>query len=232
MNKRSLTKSIKTWLLAARPKTLWAGICPVVMGSVLAVGDSPISWPVFWNILIVAILIQVGTNFANDYFDFLKGADTESRLGPTRFTQSGEILPAQMKTAFIVCFILSGIASLGLIVRGGWPIFVIGAASILCGILYTGGRYPIGYLGLGDLFVLMFFGPIAVGGTFFLHTLTINSEVLLLGLSPGLLSAAILMVNNLRDVDDDRRAGKKTLVVRLGKSPIKILYILVIVGAV
>jgi 1,4-dihydroxy-2-naphthoate octaprenyltransferase len=176
-------------------------------------------------------MIQVGTNFANDYFDWKKGADAQDRLGPLRVTQAGLVKPETMKRAVAVAFSLAGAAGVFLTWHAGWPIAVIGVLSILSGIFYTAGPYPLGYVGLGDLFVLIFFGPVAVGGTYYVQTLSINSAVLLAGLAPGLFSVAILTINNLRDIEGDREVGKKTLAVRFGRTFARMEYLLSLVIA-
>ncbi len=209
---------IEKWILAARPKTLWASIAPVVVGTALAYGDGAHHWPSALIALACAVLIQIGTNFANDYFDYEKGADTEERTGPLRVTQSGMVSPTTMKWATAVIFLSACVGGAILTWRGGWPIALVGLLCILSGLLYTGGPYPLGYLGLGDLFVLIFFGPVAVGGTYYVQALQINTTVLIAGMGPGLLITAILTVNNLRDIEVDRKAGKRTLAVRFGKT--------------
>ncbi|MCH7571210.1 MAG: 1,4-dihydroxy-2-naphthoate polyprenyltransferase [Deltaproteobacteria bacterium] len=206
------------WILAARPKTLWASIAPVVVGTALAYGDGAHHWPSALIALACAVLIQIGTNFANDYFDYEKGADTEERMGPLRVTQSGMVSSTTMKWATAATFFLACVGGAILTWRGGWPIAVVGLLCILSGLLYTGGPYPLGYLGLGDLFVLIFFGPVAVGGTYYVQALQVNTTVLVAGMGPGLLITAILTVNNLRDIEVDRKAGKRTLAVRFGKT--------------
>ena len=222
---------LSVWVLAARPKTLWAAIGPVLIGTAMAFEAKAGHWPSALAALIGAVLIQVGTNFANDYFDFKKGADQRQRLGPTRMTQAGLIKPQSMRTATAVAFSLALLIGAYLVWRGGWPIAVIGLLSILLGIMYTGGPYPLGYHGLGDIFVLVFFGPVAVGGTYYVQALDIDSIVLLAGLSPGLFSVAILTVNNLRDVESDRAAGKRTLPVRFGRTFARMQYLLSIAVA-
>jgi 1,4-dihydroxy-2-naphthoate octaprenyltransferase len=164
-----------------------------------------------------ALLIQIGTNYANDYFDFVKGTDTAERVGPKRATQAGLVTPRQMLLATTLVFALAFVPGAYLMLRGGWPIVAIGLVSVACGVLYTGGPFPLGYLGLGDVFVLVFFGPVAVAGTYYVQALTVPPEVLLAGLAPGLFSTAILAVNNLRDADTDVKTGKRTLAVRFGK---------------
>ena len=217
---------IHAWILAARPKTLWAGAAPVLIGIAMAVEAGAFHGPSAAAALIGALLIQIGTNFANDYYDWAKGTDTPERIGPTRATQSGMIAPNTVKWAAILTFALVFIPGSYIIARGGWPFLAIGIVSIACGLLYTGGPYPLGYLGLGDIFVLVFFGPIAVAGTYYLCALTLPPEVLVAGLAPGLFSVAILTVNNLRDVEGDRFAGKKTLAVRFGVSFARAEYVL------
>ena len=222
---------LNIWWEAARPKTLPAAAAPVIMGTAMAFHDGFVFLPAALAALAGALLIQIGTNLANDYFDYLKGADNKERLGPTRATQAGLVSPGTMKWAFILTFALAFVVGLYLIFRGGWPILFIGLASILFGILYTGGPYPLGYNGLGDIFVLIFFGPVAVGGTYYVQALEINHVVLLAGLAPGLISTAILTVNNLRDINTDASAGKRTLVVRFGAGFAKKEYILSISAA-
>lgn len=219
MNKNNASFTLspaKTWLLASRPKTLPAAAAPVIMGTAMAFADGKFHWLAALTALFGALMIQIGTNLANDYYDFKSGADNEKRLGPTRATQAGWVTPAAMKRAFILVFALAFISGMYLVYRGGWPVLLIGIFSILFGILYTGGPYPLGYNGWADIFVLIFFGPVAVGGTYYVQALDINNLVLLAGLAPGFISTALLTVNNLRDVDTDRAAGKRTLVVRFG----------------
>ena len=220
MNKSKIQNpqsKIEIWTAAARPKTLGAAVAPVLMGTAMAWEAGGFHAPAALCALLGALLIQIGTNFSNDYADFLKGADTGVRKGPLRVTQAGLVAPATMKRATVLVFALAFAVGSYLIWRGGWPILLIGVLSILSGVLYTVGRYSLAYLGLADLFVLVFFGPVAVGGTYYVQALEINAVVLLVGLAPGLLATAILLVNNIRDVEEDRQAGKKTLVVRLGK---------------
>ncbi len=216
---------IRVWLLAARPKTLWAGVAPVFIGTAIAWADDGFHALAALAALAGSLLIQIGTNYANDYFDFVKGTDTEERIGPMRATQAGLVSPGQMKLATILVFALAFLVGLYLVYRGGWPILVIGLASILCGVLYTGGPYPLGYLGLGDLFVLVFFGPVAVAGTYYVQVLEFDTLPVIAGLAPGLFSVALLTVNNLRDVEGDRISGKKTLAVRLGPTFAKFEYV-------
>lgn len=218
----------KIWLMAVRPKTLWAAVSPVLVGSAMAAGDGLFYWPAAAIALAGALLIQIGTNFANDYFDFIQGADTGERLGPLRVTQAGLVEPRIIKRAFILVFALAFLIGLYLVYRGGWPILAVGLLSILFGILYTGGPYSLGYNGLGDIFVLIFFGPVAVGGTYYVQALSLNWPVMVAGLGPGLISMALLAVNNLRDIDTDRQAGKRTLAVRYGAKFARMEYLICI----
>jgi 1,4-dihydroxy-2-naphthoate octaprenyltransferase len=219
------------WILAARPKTLWAAVAPVLIGTVMAFERGSVAWLPAAAALFGAVMIQIGTNFSNDYFDWKKGTDTLDRLGPLRVTQAGLVKPETMKTAFTLAFFFVACAGAYLTWRGGWPIAVIGAISILSGILYTAGPYPLGYIGMGDFFVLVFFGPVAVGGTYYVQALDMDTTVLVSGLGPGLLSVAILTVNNLRDLDEDKKAGKKTLAVRFGRNFARVEYLLCILIA-
>jgi 1,4-dihydroxy-2-naphthoate octaprenyltransferase len=168
--------------------------------------------------LFTALFLQIGTNIANDYFDFKKGADTQERVGPTRVTQAGLIAPETVRLAFIICFALAGLGWLFLIARAGWPMAVLAVTSILSGILYTAGSKALAYIGLGDLFVFIFFGPVAVAGTYYAQTLEFHIASVIAGAAPGLISIAILTVNNLRDIHSDKLANKKTLAVRFGKT--------------
>jgi 1,4-dihydroxy-2-naphthoate octaprenyltransferase len=204
------------WLYAIRPKTLFAAIIPVLMGSAVAFRDGGYDSKVVLLILTCAICIQIGTNLANDYWDWKKGADTEKRIGPPRVTSLGWIAPAKVYRATLLFFGLAGLTGLFLVAAGGWPIFWIGAASLICGFAYTAGPFPLAYLGLGEIFVLLFFGPVASGGTYYLLTRDWSPASLLVGLGAGLYSTALLVVNNLRDRKGDSGAGKKTLAVRFG----------------
>ncbi len=224
-------QTIKIWFEASRPKTLWAAVAPVLIGSAMAYSDGKIHLLSACVALLGAMLIQIGTNFANDYFDFKKGVDTKDRLGPVRATGAGLVKPLNMRNAFILVFFMAFLVGIYLIDRAGWPIFVIGILSIIFGILYTGGPYPLGYNGLGDIFVLIFFGPVAVGGTYYVQALDITWPVVLAGLSPGLISTALLTVNNLRDIHTDRRAGKRTLAVRFGVLFTRMEYLIAILVA-
>ena len=223
--------SAAVWLLAARPRTLPASVAPVLIGTAMAAGAGALHVPAALAALVCAVLIQVATNLANDLFDFEKGADTESRLGPMRVTQARLITCATMRRGIVAVLALTVLCGLYLVWRGGWPILVIGLVSVAAGMLYTGGPRPLGYMGLGDLLVLVFFGPVAVAGTYYVQALTVNPTVIVAGLGPGLISVAMLAVNNLRDTDADRRAGKKTLAVRFGPGFARVEYVAAVVAA-
>jgi 1,4-dihydroxy-2-naphthoate polyprenyltransferase len=205
------------WILASRPKTLPAAIAPVLVGSALAYQVGKLELIPASVCLIFAILIQVATNFANDYYDHKKGADNEKRIGPTRAVASGLIKPQTMKRVTAVTFAAAFIVGLGLIPFGGWWLLAVGVASILCGYAYTAGPYPLAYVGLGDVFVMLFFGLVAVCCTFYVQTGYLTTETILAATAVGGLSTNLLVVNNLRDIDTDRVANKRTLAVRLGR---------------
>ncbi len=205
------------WLLAARPKTLVAALVPVLVGAAYAARFGPIDWHIFLHILLAAICIQIGTNLSNDYGDHRRGADTGARVGPVRVTQAGLIKPSHVRIGFIVMYALAVAFGIPLILKGGWPILVIGMLSILAGWAYTNGPYPLGYNGLGELFVLIFFGLIAVAGTSYLLAGEWIAQSFLIGLVPGLHASAILVANNVRDIDTDRAAGKRTLAAVFGR---------------
>jgi 1,4-dihydroxy-2-naphthoate octaprenyltransferase len=219
------------WVLASRLKTLTAAISPVLVGVSLAIHDGEFQLFIAFMTLLAAVLIQIGANFANDVYDFLNGSDREDRLGPTRATQSGLIPPEDMKKGMWLVFVLAICVGFYLASIGGWPIVWIGLASIASAIAYTGGPYPLGYHGWGDVFVFVFFGIIAVPGTYYLQSGFVSYDSILFGIPLGALSTAILIVNNLRDADTDIKSGKRTLAVRFGKTFVKIEYIIMMVVA-
>ncbi|MBL8914500.1 MAG: 1,4-dihydroxy-2-naphthoate polyprenyltransferase [Archangium sp.] len=209
--------ALAAWALATRPRTLVAGVVPVAVGSALAFHSGAFKLLPALASLIGALFIQIGTNLVNDYFDFKRGADTTARLGPPRATQQGWLTPKAVFTGAMVCFALAFSVGLYLVTVSGWPLMVIGITSLLAGYAYTGGPFPLAYNGLGDVFVLVFFGFVAVNGTYFVQA----GEVIPLGficaIPVGLLGCALLAVNNTRDRKTDEAAGKKTLVVRFGE---------------
>jgi len=207
---------IKIWLASTRPRTLPAASAPVIMGLALAFYDVRISVLIAVFTLISALLIQIGTNLANDYFDFIKGTDTDKRVGPVRLIQAKMIKKNEMLAAFIITFAIAIFFGVFLVMRGGYPILIIGFFAVLFGILYTAGPAPLGYIGLGDIFVFIFFGLISVVGTYYLQALRVNYVVFIASIAPGLLSTAILTANNIRDIKTDSQSGKKTLIVRFG----------------
>ncbi len=205
------------WLLAARPKTLAAAVTPVLAGTALARGEAmPIHWLAFACALLGAVFIQIGTNYVNDALDFRKGADTQARLGPLRVTQAGLLSAEAVLRGAYVCFVLAALCGIPLILRGGWPIVEIGIASIAAAYTYTGGPYPLAYHGLGEVFVMIFFGFVAVCGSFYLQRLTLDPSAWIGGFAVGALAVVILAINNLRDIENDRASNKRTLAARFG----------------
>lgn len=223
--------ALKTWLMAVRVPTLPAAVVPVLVGSATALADGMFKPLAFLAALLASLLIQIGTNLANDYFDHQKGADTAERLGPTRVTQSGLIAPTTVRNAMLLCFALAAACGAYLVYVGGWPILLIGLLSIASGILYTGGPFPLGYNGLGDLFTFIFFGVVAVTGTDYLHSGMFRWVALLASLPVAMLVTAIIVVNNLRDAPTDRKAGKRTLAVIFGERFARVEYALLVLGA-
>ena len=204
------------WILAARPRTLGAAIIPVLAGAALAFAAGALDPVVTSLILACAILIQIATNYFNDAIDHAKGADTAERLGPVRATSAGLLSARAMMTGGSACLVLAAVLAVPLVLRGGWPILALGLLSLILAYAYTGGPAPLAYLGLGEIFVVLFFGIFAVAGTFFLNTLEISWGSVLAGLQIGLHSSVLLSVNNLRDLETDRAANKQTLAARFG----------------
>ncbi len=215
---------VAAWIGAARPRTLPAAVVPVVVGLALAAREEPLDVGVAAVTLLAAILIQIGTNLANDYYDFVAGADTSERLGPRRITQAGLAAPATVRAAAFVTLGAAAVAGAWLVAVGGWPILLIGMASLIAAVAYTGGPYPLAYHGLGDVFVFVFFGVIAVNGTVLLQTGEVSALSLAVSLPVACLATAILVVNNLRDIATDARAGKRTLAVRIGAAATRLQY--------
>jgi 1,4-dihydroxy-2-naphthoate octaprenyltransferase len=214
--------------MAARPRTLPAAVAPVLVGTALAGSEGDLRPLAFCAALVGSIFIQIGTNLSNDYSDARRGADTEERLGPVRVTAGGLVPPRKVLVATWLAFAIAVAAGAYLIALVGWELLAIGAASILAGVLYTGGPRPYGYEGLGELFVFGFFGVVAVTGSYYVQTEELSWLALGLSVPVGLLAAAILVVNNIRDLDTDRRAGKRTLAVRLGRVRARRLFVLTV----
>jgi 1,4-dihydroxy-2-naphthoate polyprenyltransferase len=219
---------IQAWVLAARPRTLTAAAAPVLLGTGLAAArDAHRPGPAL-AALLGALLIQVGTNLANDYYDHVRGGDTPERVGPLRVTQAGLLPPKTVRNGAFQVLGAALVVGIYLAWVGGWPIVAVGLTSLVCAVAYTGGPFPLAYHGLGDLFVFVFFGLVAVGGTYWVQALDLTAEVLLAGAGMGALATAILVVNNLRDLDTDRRAGKRTMAVRVGRSWTKVEFVLLL----
>ena len=218
--------SFQIWWLAIRPRTLPAAASGVVMGSALAWRDGSFQLLPALAALFVALLLQIGSNVANDVFDFERGADTAERQGPLRVTQAGLLTPAQVKRGMWIIFFLAALCGLYLASLRGWTVIWIGVAAIISAIAYTGGPFPLGYYGLGDLFVFIFFGLAAVAGTYFVQVGSVSAVVWWMSVPIGLIITAILVVNNLRDIENDRTAGKHTLAVRIGAQATKVEYVL------
>ncbi len=221
----------RVWMLAIRVPTLSAAVVPVLVGSAIAARDNRFSSLIFIVVMCAALLIQIGTNLTNDLFDFQKGADTGARLGPVRVVQAGLLSQKQVAAGSALSFGLAILLGLYLAAVGGWPIVAIGLAAVASGIAYTGGPWPLGYHGLGDVFVFIFFGVVAVVGTFYLQSGNVTGAALIASLPVAMLVTAILVVNNLRDIDTDRQAGKHTLAVRFGREATQLEYSILVLGA-
>ena len=223
--------TFKSWILAARPKTLSAAVVPVLatIGLVRSL-NLPIQWWVIACALLSSFCIQIGTNFVNDAMDFKKGADNEKRLGPMRVTQQKIFTFKQVMMMATGFFALAMVFGIPLVIHGGWPIVVIGLLSVLMGYAYTSGPIPLAYFGLGDLFVIIFFGLVAVGGLFYLQTGTYTLDAFVLGLQIGFLSTILIAINNLRDIHTDKEVNKKTLAVRLGVTGAKVWIVFLVIA--
>jgi 1,4-dihydroxy-2-naphthoate octaprenyltransferase len=217
--------------MAARPRTLPAAVAPVLVGTALAIHVGRLHALAFVAALFGALFIQIGTNLSNDYSDAHRGADTEDRLGPVRVTAGGLVPPRQVLVATYLTFGLAVLCGAYLIAVAGWWLLAIGAASILAGVLYTGGPRPYGYEGLGEVFVFLFFGIVAVAGSYYVQRKDLPWEPFMLAIPVGLLIAAILVVNNVRDLETDRRARKHTLAVRLGRTRTRVMFVAMLVLA-
>ena len=222
---------MRVWIMAIRPRTLPAAVSSVMIGGAAAASDDGFALFPFLAALAGAVLLQIGVNLANDYFDYQKGIDTDERLGPLRVTHSGLMTPQQVRLFMVGTFLAASAMGLYLTAVAGWPIVVIGCCSILAALAYSGGPYPMASHGLGDAAVFVFFGPIAVCGTYYVQTLQVTGPVLWLSIPPGLLITAIIVVNNLRDIATDKKTGKTTLAVMLGPRWTRIEYLLLTAGA-
>ena len=218
-------------ILAARPRTLPASISSVTVGTAAAAADGFMSLLPALAALAGALLLQIGVNLANDYFDYLKGIDTKERLGPQRVTQSGLMTPQQVRTCMVAVFAASAAVGLYLTAFAGWPILVIGCCSILAALSYSGGPYPLASHGLGDVAAFVFFGPVAICGTYYVQALQLPASILWLSGPPGMMVTAIIVVNNLRDIPTDSKTGKRTLAVMLGPGASRLEYLLLMAGA-
>ena len=217
--------------MAARPRTLPAAVAPVLVGTSLAIRYGTFHALAFIAALLGAMAIQIGTNLSNDYSDARRGADTDERIGPVRVTAGGLVPPRQVLIATYLTFAAAVLCGIYLIAIAGWALLAVGAASILAGVLYTGGPRPYGYAGRGEVFVFLFFGIVAVSGSYFVQRRALPWQAFVLAVPVGLLIAAILVVNNVRDIDTDRRAGKRTLAVRLGRGRTRVLFAAIVAAA-
>jgi 1,4-dihydroxy-2-naphthoate octaprenyltransferase len=219
-------ENLQAWRLAIRPRTLPAAAAGVVMGCALAWYDGFFRIDAALACLFAALLLQIGSNLANDVFDYERGTDTPERLGPTRVTQAGMLTPLQVKAGMGVVFAVAALLGLYLAWLGGLPIILVGIAAIISAIAYTGGPFPLGYYGLGDIFVFIFFGLASVAGTYYVQAGFVSTAARWMAIPPGLTITAILVVNNLRDIENDRKAKKHTLAVIFGERFAKIEYLL------
>jgi 1,4-dihydroxy-2-naphthoate octaprenyltransferase len=227
LTEKTLTP-LQIWLLAIRPKTLPAATGPVIVGTAAAMSEGRFRPGPALAALAGALLLQIASNLANDVFDYKKGADTVGRLGPLRVTQSGLLTPGQVTSGLVLTLAMAALIGVYLILQGGWPILIVGVLAIISAVAYTGGPFPLGYHGLGDLFVFIFFGLAAVGGTYYVQAGRVSPLAWWSAVPVGLLVTAILVVNNLRDIESDRAVGKRTLAVRLGVRGARIEYLLLL----
>ncbi len=220
--------TVRIWYLAARPWTLPASLAPIIVGSAVAWHEGGFHVLTALMALLTALLLQIAANFANDAIDFKRGTDTEERVGPTRITSAGYVSYEGVMRATAMALGLAVLTGLYLVLRGGWPFLLLGLFAVIAAVAYTGGPFPISYLGLGEIFVFLFFGLIAVTGTAYLQTGEITALSLWSSLIPGALIVGILIVNNYRDLDGDRVAGKRTVAVRIGPEKTRLEYALML----
>ena len=221
----------QVWWLAVRPATLAASVAPVLAGTAIAIHGGGARLGAGVGALVVAVAMQIGVNFANDYSDFIRGADTPRRVGPLRASSSGVVAPDHVKLAALGSFAVAGLTGLMLSLTTDWRLLLVGAACLLAGWLYTGGPRPYGYLGLGELFVFVFFGLVATAGTVYVESLRVTPLALLAGCAMGFLASAILVLNNLRDIDTDTAAGKRTLATRIGRANTRVMLVVLVCAA-
>jgi 1,4-dihydroxy-2-naphthoate octaprenyltransferase len=231
MNRANGRNVWRAWVIASRPRTLPAAVAPVIVGAAVAIHDGVFQPAAALAALFAALMIQIGSNFANDLGDFRRGTDRVGRVGPTRVTTAGLLSPEQVKAGMVVVFGLAALAGAYLVAVGGWPILFIGVTSIVAAVAYTIGPLPFGYYGLGDLAVFVFFGLVAVIGVYYVQALTVTPLAVLAAVPMGCLITGILVVNNIRDADTDRAAGKRTLAVLFGRSGARVEYVALIIGA-
>ncbi|WP_192021276.1 1,4-dihydroxy-2-naphthoate polyprenyltransferase [Shewanella sp. WPAGA9] len=215
---------MQSWILAIRPRTLPAAIGPLLIGNILALHLEQFSYTIACISMLCAILLQIAVNLANDYFDFKNGIDTEERVGPVRVTQSGMLSPSSVRNAMVNCLLLALLVGSALIFHGGWPIAILAVASLLGAVCYSGGPYPLASHGLGEVAAFVFFGLVAVVGSYYLQAGDTSTSAWLLGSAIGMFNAAIMLVNNTRDIQTDTKAGKNTLAVKIGQAQARVLY--------
>jgi 1,4-dihydroxy-2-naphthoate octaprenyltransferase len=221
----------RVWWAAVRPATLAASVSPVLAGTAIAIHEGGARPAAGLAALVVAIAIQLGVNFANDYSDFVRGADTPERVGPVRAASSGVVPPEHVKRAAIASFGVAAVVGVALSAATDYRLILVGGACLLAAWLYTGGPRPYGYLGLGELFVFVFFGLVATCGTVYVERLSVSPLAVLMGCSMGFLASAILVLNNLRDIDTDAAAGKRTLATRIGRERTRMLLLVLVCAA-
>jgi 1,4-dihydroxy-2-naphthoate octaprenyltransferase len=222
--------NIKPWIMATRPKTLTASIGPVILGLSIALFEKQnINYFVFSLILINAVLLQIGTNLVNDYYDSVRGIDDENRLGPTRVTQAGVLESKSVKKGFIIVFFVAFLLGIYLMYLGGLPIIVTGMASILFAYAYTGGPIPLSYIGLGEILALIFFGPVPVWGTHYILSGYSSTNAIIAGLGPGFIAATLMSINNLRDIESDSKTTKKTIAVMIGHKWARVMTLMFVI---